>query len=159
LKTNGDLNWIIKKYDELTRDEFHDIIALRIEVFVVEQNCPYQELDGNDKIAWHVYCVNQSNVIVGTLRILPKDVIYPQISISRVVVKTKYRGRSLGNILMDKAMDFISENIGEVPIRISAQEPLKKYYETHGFMQMTEMYLEDNIPHIGMVYTPKAIAD
>lgn len=146
-------NWCCKNYKDLSLDEFHDIIQLRELVFVVEQDCPYLDVDGKDKDAIHVIGVI-SGKIVATARILPPGISYDEVSIGRVVVHPDFRGCKLGNSLMEKAMSFIKNYFGNVPIRISAQTYLEKFYTDLEFQIVGEPYLEDNIPHIQMLYRP-----
>lgn len=146
------LNVVVKFFSELNIDEFHDIIQLRINVFVVEQNCPYPELDGKDKLSFHIYLKDVlSNKIVACARILPQDISYPEVSIGRVASETKRRGEGLGQKLMKQTLNFISEKFGSVPIRISAQKYLVKFYESFGFESTGKEYLEDDIPHVEML--------
>ncbi len=147
------MEWFCKTYNELSLDEFHDLIALRIEVFVVEQDCPYQELDGKDKISIHVFATD-NNQMVATTRIVPPGISYEEPSIGRVVVAKSHRGTGLGHKLMRKTMEVLMARFGHVPVRISAQEHLIDYYNHHEFRTVSEMYLEDNIPHVQMLYTP-----
>jgi ElaA protein len=142
----------IKPYRELSLDEFHDIIALRVAIFVVEQDCPYQELDGLDKEAWHLI-VRDEKETMATLRILPRGTSYSEWSIGRVVVSESARGTGLGHEIMDKAITFVQEKESEAAIKISAQTHLKEFYAVHGFEQCGEGYLEDDIPHIPMQRT------
>ncbi len=143
----------IKSFEQLTLDEFHDMIALRIAIFVIEQNCPYQDLDGKDKVSFHALLhVNQQ--LVATARILPPGISYNDVSIGRVVVDTSFRGKSIGHELMNVCMDFVEKQFGKVPVRISAQSHLVKFYNEHGFVSTGKEYLEDNIPHTEMLYSP-----
>ncbi len=148
------LNFQFKHFKELTTLEFHDLIALRIKVFVIEQNCPYQDLDGKDKKSYHVICHDGNGDIVATSRILPPGLSYNEVAIGRVVVCDSIRGTGAGHALMDESMKFAKEEFGEVPIRISAQKHLDKFYEKHGFISTGKEYLEDGIPHLEMLYTP-----
>lgn len=141
----------IKHYNEITLNEFHDLIALRIEVFVIEQDCPYQELDGKDKMAYHLILRNVEGVIIGTTRILPKGISYSEIAIGRVVVAENFRYLKLGHLLMEKSIAFIEEKFGKQDIRLSAQTHLVNYYATHGFTSTGKEYLEDGIPHTEML--------
>lgn len=143
-----------KPFSELTLNEFHDIIQLRIEVFVVEQDCPYQDLDGKDKKCYHMICRNGPGDLVGTLRILPAGLAYKEIAIGRVVLNQSVRGANQGHSIMKKAMKFIAEEFGESAIRISAQKHLEKFYASHQFKSTGKEYLEDGIPHIEMLYEP-----
>lgn len=143
----------IKHYDELSTDEFHDIIALRIAVFVVEQDCPYLEIDGLDKDAYHLQAVFEGK-LVGTLRILKEDVVYRERAIGRVASHPDYRHLKLGHTMMKSAMDFMRNEFGTTPIRISAQTHLVPFYSKHGFASTGKEYLEDGIPHTEMLYQP-----
>ncbi|MEZ4937248.1 MAG: GNAT family N-acetyltransferase [Crocinitomicaceae bacterium] len=149
------INWEIKHYKDLSVDEFHDLVSLRIEVFVVEQDCPYQDLDGKDKIAFHQIGRDDSGEIVATSRILGPGVSYQEVSIGRVVVSQKVRGRGVAHEMMEKSKEFVKSEYGNVPIRISAQEYLEKYYSGHGFEFTGKKYLEDGIPHMEMLFQPK----
>lgn len=147
------MKWILKKYNELTLEEFHNILQLRINVFVVEQNCPYPELDGKDEIAYHFYAVadkNSSQILAYTRIFKPGD-YYKFAAIGRVVVNKRYRNTGLGNELMKNSIQQIEKLFHTTEIKIGAQTYLKKFYETHGFNKVGEEYLEDGIPHIYMI--------
>lgn len=140
----------IKAYEQLSLDEFHDLIQLRIKVFVLEQDCPYQELDGNDRSAEHLIAIERGKMMA-TLRILPPGIAYPEWSIGRVVVDKEARGTGLGHRIMTEALAHIErKDVKPAQIKLSAQEHLRNYYEQHGFKQCGEGYLEDGIPHIPM---------
>lgn len=139
-----------KHYSELTLDEFHDIIALRISVFVVEQDCPYQELDGLDKDAYHL-CITNKNKIMATCRILKAGIAYPEVAIGRVVSDPQHRHLKLGHELMKAAKNFVFEKFGNVNIKLGAQTHLTKFYNSHGFVSTGKEYLEDGIPHTEMI--------
>lgn len=143
--------WKYNHFSSLNTDELHDILQLRINVFVVEQNCPYPELDGKDKDAFHVYGINEKGEIIAVSRILKQGVSYPQISIGRVAVSKEVRLHGTGMVLMKKTLEIAKEIFGENEIRISAQEYLRNFYEKFGFVKITDSYLEDDIPHIGML--------
>ena len=145
------MNWILKKFNELTLDELHDILKLRIDIFVVEQNCPYPELDGKDKIAFHLLGSDSTHNIIAYTRIFKPGDYYNYAAIGRVVVHLDHRNRKLGHKLIEQSIIKIQELFGDVPIKIGAQTYLKKFYEHHGFKQMAEGYLEDGIPHIYML--------
>ncbi len=149
------LNWLIKPYGELTVNEFHDIIALRMKAFVVEQNCCYQDLDGKDKKCYHLLCRDGQGKVVATARILHPGASYPEVSIGRVVIDESIRGKGIGHKLMEICMSYVIEEFGDVAIRISAQKHLEEYYGSHGFFSSGKEYLEDNIPHVEMLYSPK----
>lgn len=148
------LDWQIKPYSELTTTEFHDIVALRLKAFVVEQNCNYLDLDGKDKKCYHLLCRDGQGKVVATARILHPGASYPEVSIGRVVLDKSIRGNGHGHELMKKCMEYVVEEFGEVSVRISAQKHLENYYEKHEFTNTGNEYLEDNIPHVEMLYSP-----
>jgi len=147
------LVWHTHSWEEIPKDQWHDCLALRIDIFVVEQECPYSEIDGKDKKSWHLYAT-ENDVIAAYIRIVPPGISYEEISIGRVAIAKTYRGKKLGYQLMNRGMDFIQEKFGEQPIRIGAQQHLRRYYEQLGFAKVSDMYLEDGIPHIDMLFTP-----
>jgi len=148
------LDWQIKPFSEISAIEFHDIIALRLKAFVVEQHCSYLDLDGKDKKSYHLICRDGLGKVVATARILPPGLAYPEVAIGRVVIDEQIRGLGKGHELMDKCMSYASEEFGQVPIRISAQKHLEGYYEKHGFKSTGKEYLEDDIPHLEMLFSP-----
>ncbi len=145
------MNWKIKRFEELTITELYEILRVRAEVFVVEQNCVYQDLDMKDKKAQHLFC-EENGEIMAYLRILDKGVSYPEISIGRVLVTEMNRRKGLAREMMQRAMNFVKDELGESQIRISAQLYLKRFYESLGFQATSDVYLEDDIEHIEMVY-------
>ncbi len=147
------MKWSCKAFKELSLDEFHDIIQLREIVFVVEQDCPYLDVDGKDKDALHVFGKYEGN-IVATTRILKPGISYDEVAIGRVVTSPTVRGMGMGKQLMEESMKFVQLHFGKVPVRISAQTYLLKYYKSFGFIETGQEYLEDNIPHFEMLYEP-----
>jgi len=145
------MEWIIKTYDELTKDELYEIFKKRIDVFVVEQNCPYDEIDNRDKDSYHIF-LKKDECIIAYLRILEPGVSFENASIGRVLVDKDYRGSGFAIEMMNKAIDFIVNNLRYNIIRISAQEYLIRFYENLGFEKVSNVYLEDDIPHVEMVY-------
>lgn len=143
----------IKAFNELSLEEFHDLIALRIAVFVIEQNCPYQELDGKDKESYHLILKNKENNIIGTARILPAGLSYPEISIGRVVTDAQSRELKLGHKIMTESLDFIQKKWPNKSVKLSAQTHLTHFYGKHGFISTGKEYLEDGIPHTEMKLT------
>lgn len=144
------IKWIIKPFKELTVAELYDLLQLRSEVFVVEQNCVYLDLDGKDKKALHLIGIFNDE-IVAHARLLEQGISYDNCSIGRVVVSPKHRDKKWGHELMQQAIQGIKDNFKASQITIGAQLYLKKFYESHGFIQTSEMYLEDDIPHIEML--------
>lgn len=143
------LKWKIKRFNELSSVELYDLLQLRSEVFVVEQNCVYQDIDGKDSKALHLIGEDNGQT-VGYCRLFKPNDYFDESSIGRVVVKQTYRDKKLGHIMMKEAIEVIASEFGETEITISAQLYLKKFYESHGFIQTSETYLEDDIPHIQM---------
>lgn len=143
------LEWKIRRFETLTTVELYNLLQLRSEVFVVEQNCIYQDIDCKDQKALHL--IGEDNgQIVAYARLFKRNDYFEEASIGRVVVKPTYREKKIGHILMREAIYFIKHQLGETKITISAQLYLKGFYESHGFIQTSEMYLEDDIPHIEM---------
>lgn len=145
------MNWKIKKFNELNIEEIYKILALRNEVFIVEQECPYLDCDDKDLNSYHLF-LREKGEIVSYLRILEKGVSYDEISIGRVAVKKSYRGKGISRKMMQKAIEFIENNLSENTIKIQAQAYLLNFYSSLGFKAVSEEYLEDNIPHIDMLY-------
>ena len=150
---NSDVKWSIAHFNDLSTKLFHDIVQLRINVFVVEQNCPYPELDDKDLLAHHIIAKDDKGSVVATARVLPNGVSYETPSVGRVVVHKEYRAKKLGHDLMTYTMQESLKLYPNQNIKISAQEHLRKYYEKHGFSQVSETYLEDDIPHIAMLFS------
>jgi len=144
------MQWILKKYEDLTLDEFHDILQLRIDVFVVEQNCPYPELDTKDKIAFHFYGKDKNADIIAYTRIFKSGDYYKEAAFGRVVVHQDFRNQKLGYELVEQTINEIQQLFGNTTIKIGAQKHLKKFYSSFGFQQVGKEYIEDGIPHIYM---------
>ena len=151
---NHQLNLETNTLHDLSVIDYHHIMALRTSIFVVEQNCPYQDIDDKDLTAFHVYGKIDQNVIA-VCRILPAGISYAEISIGRVAVSMEYRGTNVANDLMHQTIHFIENQWGKKDIRISAQQHLTTFYNRFGFVQVSEMYLEDDIPHVEMLRTGK----
>lgn len=147
------VQWILKKFDELTTYELYDIIHLRNEVFVVEQNCVFQDADYKDLKAWHLLGRTEEGLLCAYCRILPAGISYSYVSIGRVVTAPSVRKTGMGKQLMATALKFCHELFGHTQIQIGAQLYLKKFYESFGFRQSSEVYLEDGIEHIEMIRT------
>ncbi|HEX8516451.1 MAG TPA: GNAT family N-acetyltransferase [Bacteroidia bacterium] len=145
------IHWEIIRFEDLTPEALYKAMQLRAEVFIVEQNCPYQDPDGKDLLSFHVLGYNKEKELLAYCRILPENISYSEISIGRVVTSPKIRGKGAGKLLMDRAIEEINLLFGEVPIKIGAQLYLKKFYEGFGFEITSDEYLEDNIPHVEMV--------
>jgi len=143
-----------KHFSDLTLHELYDILKLRSVIFVVEQNCVYNDLDDLDKDAVHLF-LKKGDEIVAYSRLLKPGTRFPDFSIGRVVVKETERGTGLGISIMKEAVRFLLEEENALRIKISAQKYLRRFYQNLGFKIVTEEYLEDGIPHFGMVYEKK----
>ena len=141
---------VIKKWCDLSKEEVEKIFSLRSEVFIVEQECPYQDVDGRDPEADHLLLYD-NNILCGYTRIFPKNTYFKEASFGRTVVKKKYRGKGFGHVLVKESLKYL-KNKNERPVKISAQSYLKKFYSSHGFIARGEEYLEDNIPHTAMIF-------
>lgn len=136
----------VKKFKNLSVDEIYEILKLRSEVFVVEQGCIYQDIDGKDKKAMHLMG-KKDNEIIAYTRIFDSGDYYELPSIARVVVKKKTRGKERGKEIMKESIKYIKKNLQEKTIVLSAQKYLEKFYKDLGFIVEGEEYLEDGIPH------------
>ena len=141
-----------KKFNQLSVDEIYGILKLRSEDFVVEQNCVYQDLDGKDELAIHLFYKNGNEIIAYT-RIFKKGDYYKENpSIGRVVVSKKERGKEIGKSIMKESILYIKNNYNNKSIELSAQKYLDKFYKELEFYSQGDDYLEDGIPHQRMFY-------
>jgi len=145
------MNWTIKSFNELTLSEFHDIIQLRLDIFVVEQDCPYLDLDGKDKIAYHLFAKTEKGKTVAYTRLFAPGDYYDEAAIGRVVVHKDYRKDGLGFELMSRSIQEVASLFNSKSIKIGAQKYLQKFYESLGFLPTGHDYMEDGIPHMYMV--------
>ncbi len=144
------INIVTKAFNELTVEELYGILQLRSEIFVVEQNCAYQDLDGKDQIALHVIGTKNDKIVAYTRIFKPED-YFKYASIGRVVVAKNERQLQYGYEIMKASIKSVKEYFNETKIKLSAQCYLKKFYNNLGFLEVGEEYLEDGIPHIGMI--------
>ena len=152
VQEHGAVKWQLGHFEQFTAKQWYHIAALRMAVFVVEQDCPYQDLDGLDchpdtlhLVAW------QSEQVVGYLRVLAPASAYPQASIGRVIIAASARGGGLGHHLMTRGLAAAQAHFSP-PFYLSAQSHLQHFYQQHGFQVSGLPYLEDGIPHIGMLF-------
>ena len=143
------INWICKSFEELTTLELYALLQLRNEVFIVEQNCPYLDVDGKDLKSYHLMAWKEDRLIAYT-RLIPPGISYDEASIGRVVNSPSVRGSGIGKELMELSIQKVYELFGRQDIVIGAQLYLKKFYSDLGFIQEGDVYLEDNIEHIHM---------
>lgn len=139
----------IKRFKALSVSELYSVLQLRSEVFIVEQNCVYQDIDGKDSKALHLIGEYEGRTVAYARLFQPGD-YFENASIGRVVISPDYREKRWGHALMREAILGIETHFGATKITISAQEYLQKFYESHGFVKTSAMYLEDDIPHIEM---------
>ncbi|MCX6319048.1 MAG: GNAT family N-acetyltransferase [Bacteroidetes bacterium] len=144
------MQWTLKRFDELTPEELYTLLRLRTEVFVVEQQCIFQDMDDKDQPCYHLMGWEENRLVAYT-RLVPPGIIYTEPSIGRVVSSPLVRGRGIGRILMEKSIAQTNLLFGPLPIRIGAQVYLQAFYTGLGFSPVSEPYLEDGIPHIEMV--------
>ncbi|WP_404451143.1 GNAT family N-acetyltransferase [Virgibacillus necropolis] len=145
------MDWKVKEFQALSNDELYSIMKARVDVFVVEQECAYEEIDNYDQAAMH-YFLTIDNQIAAYVRILPSKTKYDEISIGRVLVTKSYRGNGYAKLVMEKAIQYVVNEWQEDKIKIQAQEYLHRFYSELGFIQTSTVYLDDNIPHIDMIW-------
>ncbi len=145
------MTWQLKLFSQLSTMQLYQLLKLRVDVFVVEQKCPYPELDGKDHLqdVYHLLGY-QGDTLIACARLLPKGVSYPSVSIGRVAIAKGHRGGGLGHLLVQEALGACDQLWPKESIEIGAQEHLSKFYQQHGFIATSAMYLEDDIPHIDM---------
>ena len=143
-------NWICKAFDELTAAELYAILRLRSEVFIVEQNCVFLDMDDKDQYCYHLMGWH-GEVLAGYSRIVPAGISYEESSIGRIVTSPALRGHGIGRELILQSVHTLYTLYGKQRIRIGAQYYLLKFYESFGFVQKGEIYLEDGIQHIEML--------
>jgi len=142
------MDLVIKRFDELSAEELYEILKVRVQVFVVEQHCAYQEIDDKDKYSYHVFLKDDIG-IKAYLRVIDKGVAFEDVSIGRVL--TLIRGNGLGKKILLEGIKVAKEKMNADRIKIEAQSYAKGFYEKFGFKQVSEEFLEDGIPHVQMV--------
>jgi ElaA protein len=145
------IKWQIQAWNELSIETLYAMLALRAEVFVVEQNCPYQDADGKDLKSLHVCGYVEDGSLCAYARLVMPGVSYDEWSIGRVVTSTRFRRTGAGVELMRTCMDYLGDR-GIRSVRISAQSYLHDFYARFGFIRVSEEYLEDDIPHMEMLF-------
>lgn len=140
---------IIKGFSNLELQELYQLLQMRSEIFVVEQDCVYQDIDGKDQEALHVLGYENGQLVAYT-RCFPPGLYFKEAAIGRVLVRESARGSSFGHQILKASIRAIEDHFESSEIKLSAQVYLTDFYESHGFSQIGEGYLEDGIPHIGM---------
>jgi ElaA protein len=151
--TKANINWTWKRYEEFSGPEFYGLLAARIDVFVVEQRCAYQELDGRDIDAYHL-CGSRETGLAAYLRLLPPGNPHAEPSIGRVMIVAAARGDGLGRELMTRGIQGCRQFYPGQALRVSAQAHLESFYESLGFVTVGSRYEEDGIPHVDMSLKP-----
>ncbi|ABV62757.1 GNAT family N-acetyltransferase [Bacillus pumilus] len=147
------VNWTCQTFDQLSKEDLYLILMERVNVFVVEQTCPYPEIDHRDQEALHLMA-KEDGTIVAYCRIFQSGRMYEEASIGRVLVTQAGRKKGYGKMLLSKALEKLSE-LGETRVKIQAQAYLKSFYESFGFKAVSDCYDEDGIPHLDMVKTER----
>ena len=145
--------WEVKTFQQLTVDELFDVLKLRVDVFVVEQQCAYRELDDHDRHpeTRHLSGHDESGQLISYARLLPPGLRYPEVNLGRFVVKADSRKQGVGHQLLQAALQEISRCWPKTSMRISAQDYLQAFYAQYGFIRISDVYLEDGIPHVEML--------
>jgi ElaA protein len=145
------MNWHLKTFDELHHKELYEILRVRSEVFVVEQNCVFLDMDNVDQLCHHCFLMTDDNQLVAYTRIVPPGISYAECSIGRVITSPRFRGLQYGIQVMERSIAYCAHLYGQVAIKIGAQLYLKHFYESFGFQQCGIQYDEDGIIHIPML--------
>ena len=146
------IKWLVKTFEELTIHELYAFLMLRSEVFVVEQNCVFQDIDNTDQLAVHVMGFEEENgELVAYSRVFGPGIKFSMSGIGRVVVPEKARKGGTGRVLMEHSIKAIEDRFGKIPVKISAQAHLEKFYGSFGFVACSEAYDDDGIMHIDMI--------
>lgn len=148
------MSWKIQTYDELTKEELYKIIQLRVNVFIVEQQTCYEDLDHHDQNSIHISYVRDEKIFAYT-RLLPPGEKFEMASLGRVITSQEVRGTGLGKEMIQLALDTIEKTWPGSEVFIQAQEYLKNFYGSFGFEPVSEPYIYDSLPHLDMLYKPK----
>jgi len=156
------MDWKRVAFADLTPHQLYELLQLRTDVFVMEQACAFQDMDGYDHLAVHLLgtaveaptVVGRGAPLIAYARLFPAGVKFAEASIGRVITRDTVRGTGLGHVLIREAIASVGALWGEQPIRIGAQSRLIAYYRQHGFVEVGATYLEDNIDHQDMVWSP-----
>lgn len=147
----GMIQWFTKSFEELTNKELYAIMQIRFNVFIIEQNCMAEDLDDYDQKALHLFGVDEGGKVVAYARIFGPGKKYDEAAFGRVLTAKELRGQGAGKELMKRTLEVIEEHYGKVPVKISAQSYLLKFYSELGFEQVSEEYDDHGLPHIDML--------
>ena len=145
------IQWQVKAFSELSLHELYEVLRLRSEVFVVEQHCPFQDLDNKDQACHHLLAYLEEGTLAAYARLVPAGLTFEHAAIGRVVTSPQVRHLGIGRELMQRSIEAMGQLYGPVPIQIGAQLYLRRFYESFGFRASSAMYLEDGIEHIEMI--------
>ena len=143
--------WQLKKFEQLKLEELYQILKERVDIFVVEQECAYPEIDGIDPECYHLFKIDQDH-LVAYARLVPRGVLGDRPLIGRIIVNQEYRKSGYGRDLIKQAIKVITEDWQEAEIMLHGQTYLRDFYQSFGFKKVSEPYLEDGIPHVDLVY-------
>ena len=148
-----DIQWTLRVFQELSADQLFEVLQLRVDVFVVEQHCAYRELDEYDRHheTRHLSGRNEAGDLIVYARLLPPGLRYPEVNLGRFVVRADSRKQGIGHQLLQTALEEISRCWPKASVKISAQDYLQKFYGQYGFIRVSDVYLDDGIPHVEMV--------
>lgn len=152
------MEWFVKSFQQLTVEELYAILKARLDVFVVEQTCPYPEIDDKDQVSLHLFAMEHGEV-TAYARLLPEGVSYEDPSIGRVLVAKRLRNTGTGRKLMEESIRVMREKWDVRNIKIQAQDYARAFYASFGFIAISEVYPEDNIPHVDMRWTISDVSD
>ena len=147
------IQWSVLAFSDFSPDQLYDVLQLRVDVFVVEQQCTYLELDEYDRHPDTRHLLGNKDVgdLIAYARVLPPGLRNPEVNLGRLVVRADSRKQGVGNQLLQNALEEISDCWPKTPVKISAQEYLQKLYEQYGFVRVSDVFLEDGISHVEMV--------
>ncbi|MFZ6875601.1 GNAT family N-acetyltransferase [Undibacterium sp. Di27W] len=155
-KNLSDLQWQCASFSELSNLQLHAIYQARAAVFVIEQNCVYQDVDGKDPLSHHLTAWTPDGEVAAYLRIVPAGISFAEASLGRVISTSDWRGTGVGKALITRGIQALHALHPAAPIRIGAQAYLEKFYGSFGFETVSDIYLEDDIPHVEMLLLAKA---
>ncbi len=152
-----DMVWSVKYFRDLSLTELYDILKLRVDIFVLEQECPYEEVDGKDMIAIHIMGYEESELVAYCRVFAPGKYYLKEASIGRVAVAKQHRGRQLGIQVMHRAMEYLKSHCHNPPIKLAAQKYLERFYTNLGYQTVSDVYPWDGIDHVDMIRDNSAL--
>lgn len=147
----SNITWQCTRFSDLSVTQLYAILAARSEVFVLEQNCVYQDMDGKDQASLHLTAWTTEQQVAAYLRIVPPGLTFTEASLGRVITSKDARGTGIGKQLLAKGLEQLQITYPGQPVRIGAQHYLEKFYQSFGFVTVSDIYLEDDIPHVEML--------